>query len=92
MTAGKAFSQFDADIVLYSAVERQFQIIGEAFAQLARADAKTAELIKVLPDVVAFRNVLVHGYAIVDRIRVWEIVVEDLPSLRKTLDELLGRD
>jgi uncharacterized protein with HEPN domain len=39
VTAGKSFADFDRDIVLRSAVDRQFEIIGEALAQLARIDA-----------------------------------------------------
>ena len=35
MTAGKTFEDFDRDIVLRSAVERQFEIAGEALRQLA---------------------------------------------------------
>ena len=43
ITAGKSFADFDRDIVLRSAVERQFEIVGEALAQLARLDAAMAE-------------------------------------------------
>jgi uncharacterized protein with HEPN domain len=43
VTAGKSFADFDRDIVLRSAVERQFEIIGEALAQLARIDAAMAQ-------------------------------------------------
>ena len=43
VTAGKSFAEFDRDIVLRSAVERQFEIIGEALAQLARIDAAMAQ-------------------------------------------------
>jgi uncharacterized protein with HEPN domain len=42
MTAGKTFEDFDRDIVLRSAVERQFEIAGEALRQLARVDAALA--------------------------------------------------
>jgi hypothetical protein len=43
VTMGKSFADFDRDIILRSAVERQFEIIGEALAQLARIDADGAE-------------------------------------------------
>ena len=45
-----------------SAVERQFEIIGEALGQLARLDPAMAERITDFRRVIAFRNILVHGY------------------------------
>jgi uncharacterized protein with HEPN domain len=53
ITAGKAFADFDRDIVLRSAVERQFEIVGEALAQLARLDAAMAEKIPDLREIIA---------------------------------------
>jgi uncharacterized protein with HEPN domain len=70
VTAGKNFAEFDGDIVLRSAVERQFEIIGEALAQLARIDAAMAQKVPDLRQIIAFRNVLIHGYATVDPARV----------------------
>jgi uncharacterized protein with HEPN domain len=59
VTAGKSFADFDRDIVLRSAVERQFEIIGEALAQLARIDAAMAQKVPDLRQIIAFRNVLI---------------------------------
>lgn len=56
MTAGKTFADFDREIVLRSAVERQFEIVGEALARLARADPPMAERIPDLRAIIAFRN------------------------------------
>ena len=47
--------------MLRSAVERQFEIIGEAFTGLRRVDPSLAATIPDLPRIVAFRNVLIHG-------------------------------
>lgn len=90
ITAGKTFADFDSDIVLRSAVERQFEILGEALAQLARVDAAIAAKIPDLRVIVAFRNILIHGYALIDRGRVWRVVENDLPRLRAALNELLA--
>jgi uncharacterized protein with HEPN domain len=90
ITAGKTFAEFDGDIVLRSAVERQFEIVGEALAQLARLDSTMADKIPDLREIVAFRNVLIHGYAVIDRARVWRVVEENLPQLRAALAALLG--
>ena len=89
MTSGKTFADFDRDIVLRSAVERQFEIVGEALSQLSRIDAGMAARVPNLRDIVAFRNILIHGYAVIDRARVWRVVVDDLPQLRATLRDLL---
>ena len=90
MTADKSFADFDRDIVLRSAVERQFEILGEALGQLARLDATLAAKIPDLRLIVAFRNVLIHGYAVIDRARVWRAVQDDLPALRAAPDDLLA--
>ncbi len=90
ITVGKGFADFDSDILLRSAVERQFEIVGEALAQLARLDAAMAAKIPDLGEIVAFRNILIHGYALIDRARVWRVVEQDLPRLRTALNELLA--
>jgi uncharacterized protein with HEPN domain len=90
MTAGKTFEDFDRDIVLSSAVERQFEIAGEALRQLAGVDAALAAKIPDLRAIVAFRNILIHGYALIDRARVWRVVQVDLPELREVLNDLLA--
>ena len=90
VTAGKSFADFDRDIVLRSAVERQFEIIGEALAQLARIDAAIAQKVPDLRQIIAFRNVLIHGYATVDPARVWRVIEDNLPPLRTALAALLA--
>jgi len=88
-TTGKTFTEYEADEYLRSAVERQFEIVGEAMNQLRRVDPVTAAAIPELPRVIAFRNILVHGYANVDNRLVWGVLETDLPSLRATLGRLL---
>ena len=92
MTEGKTFEQVVGDIVLLSAVDRQFEIVGEALARLARIDEATARLISDLPRIVAFRNILIHGYASIDHSRVWAVIEKNLPALHRKLDEILGRE
>ena len=89
-TDGKTFADYEADDYFRSAVERQFEIVGEAFSQLSRVDADTAAAIPNLPRIVAFRNVLIHGYASVDNKLVWGVVETHLGALRQALDRLLS--
>lgn len=41
--------------------------------------------------VIAFRNVLIHGYAEVDDRLVWDLSQTRLPKLRQQVDELLQK-
>lgn len=91
-TAGKTFVEYEADEYFRSAVERQFEIIGEALNQLSRQDPVTATTIAELPRIVAFRNVLIHGYASVDDRIVWGVIEASLPSLRAALGRLLAAE
>ena len=89
-TAGKTFTDYQADEYFRSAVERQFEIIGEALSQLQRIDPATAARIPELPRIVAFRNVLIHGYASVDNRLVWGVVEANLSELTAAVGELLA--
>jgi uncharacterized protein with HEPN domain len=89
-TAGRSFEDYLADDMLRAAVERQFEVIGEAFAGLRRADPALAAAIADLPRIVAFRNILIHGYATVDDRLVWGVVERDLAGLQEAIARLLG--
>ena len=75
--------------MLRAAVERQFEIIGEAFTALRRIDPAIAATISELPRIVAFGNILVHNYAGVDDRIVWDVVENDLTPLCHQLETLI---
>ena len=62
---------------------------GEALNQLRRVDPTTAAAIPEFERIIAFRNVLIHGYADVDNLLVWGVVESRLGSLRSVLSSLL---
>jgi uncharacterized protein with HEPN domain len=74
--------------MLRSAVERQFEIVGEALNRLRLADATLASRIPDLARIVAFRNVLIHGYATIDDRLVWEVATERVRPLVGAIDAL----
>jgi uncharacterized protein with HEPN domain len=51
--------------MVQAAVERKFEIIGEALNQLAKLDASLTGRIPNVRQIIAFRNQLIHGYATV---------------------------
>ena len=70
-------------------LELKLRLFLLAFACLRRADPELAAGIPELPRIVAFRNMLIHGYATVNDQLVWAVVVSDLPHLLSMLDGLL---
>jgi len=88
--AGKTFSDYQADAMLRSAVERQLAIAGEALAQLARTDFQTASRFTDCKRIIAFRNVLVHGYAEIDDSIVWDVLQQRLAIVLEEADTLLA--
>ena len=88
-TKGKTLADYGDDILLRSAVERQFEIVGEALNKLAGVDEEAARRISNFRRIIAFRNILIHGYADVDDRLVWGIVVNYLPLLIAEVNTLL---
>ena len=87
--SGKTLAQYEADAMLRSAVERQFQIIGEALTQALRVNPQLEERISHTRQIIAFRNILVHGYADVANDIVWIALQEDLPVLHREVEALM---
>lgn len=91
-TAGKDFSDYERDAMLRAAVERKFEIIGEALNQLAKIDEPTAGRISEYKRIIGFRNALIHGYANVINSLVWGTLETDLPVLCREVEEMLAED
>jgi uncharacterized protein with HEPN domain len=87
---GKSFDDYGSDPLLRSAVERQFEIIGEALGNLLRLTPELSERISYSPRIIAFRNRLIHGYASVSNELVWGIVESHLPTLMAETQALLA--
>ena len=89
-TAGKTFADYQEDPMLRAAVERKFEVIGEALVQLSKRDASTAARVGEHQRMIGFRNVLIHGYADVDDRLVWDIIESKLAALRQEVAALLS--
>lgn len=91
-TVGKQFTDYMENSMLRAAVERKFEVIGEALSKLSKVDSGIASGIGEHARIIAFRNILIHGYAEIDDRLVWDIVENKLPVLRREVDELLAKD
>ena len=83
------FQDYEADRQFRRAVEREFEIIGEALNRLTDLDEQAASQISDLARIVAFRNRIIHGYDSVDDATVWGIISSHLPVLVSQAERLL---
>ena len=73
-----------------SAVERQFEIMGEAIKRLGQVNPTFTDRIDGSPRIIAFRNIIAHGYDVLDPAIVWSVIQYDLPKLLDQVEALLS--
>jgi len=88
--ANKTLDDYRRDRLLRQAVERNFEIVGEAVGRLAKLDPDTSSRIGQYAQIIAFRNLLIHGYDLIDDAQVWEVIQLNLPTLEVEVTALLG--
>jgi uncharacterized protein with HEPN domain len=86
--AGKSLDQYEADVLLRSAVERQIEIIGEAARHVSKEFQNDHPEIAWRP-VMAQRHVLAHDYGEVRHDLVWRVATVHIPELIVLLDSLV---
>jgi uncharacterized protein with HEPN domain len=87
-TSGKTFDDLKSDDMMYYAVVKNIEIIGEA-ANLLSPDFIDAHPLTPWKQVRGMRNYIVHEYFQIDDVVVWGVVSADIPVLRKQILEYL---
>ena len=73
--------------MLQLAIEREFEIIGEALHRLSRIEEATlAEKIPEYRKIIDFRNIIAHGYDIIDEAAMWDFAVNRVPELLEKVE------
>ena len=85
------FVDYAQSKVTQRAVERNFEIIGEALNRIRKIDEDSMALITEYYRIIGFRNILIHGYDTVDEMIVWDAVENHLPLLKTEVESLLSR-
>jgi uncharacterized protein with HEPN domain len=88
-TDGLTFDDFQGNGMVQAAVERKFQIIGEALNRIGRSDPGVLQHISDYQRIIGFRNIIVHGYDVVDIEILWEAVRDYLPTLISEVEKLM---
>jgi len=82
------FTVYENNKLLRRAVEREFEIIGEATNRILKIDEIFP--IKNVERIISLRNYVIHGYDKVDNVIIWGIILKDLPKLEKEIENLLS--
>ncbi|MCF8461170.1 MAG: DUF86 domain-containing protein [Flavobacteriales bacterium] len=89
LVASVIFQEYLDNKTKRRAVERELGIIGEAVAQLLKADHEFPLIFA--KQMKGMRNRILHAYDAVDDTIVWKTVVMDLPLLLKEVQVLLSK-
>jgi uncharacterized protein with HEPN domain len=81
VTARESLESYVGNRLLRQAVERNFEIIGEAIRRLRDHTPEVARQLTDHTRIIGFRNLLIHGYDLVDDGLVWDTIQHHLPTL-----------
>jgi len=81
------FKVYLDDKMLRRAIEREFEIIGEAMTHIEKLDSKLNITGKRL--IINMRNRVIHGYDEIDNEIIWGTIVRHLPTLKNEINNLL---
>jgi len=84
-TRQASLDDYSANLLLRSAVERQFEIMGEAFSQLDNIEPEYRHQYPDMGKIIGMRNRIIHGYDSVDDAIVWDAVQNHIPKLYRWL-------
>ena len=83
----KYFSVFQSNRTVRRAVERELEIIGEATNRILKIDPEIQ--LSSSRSIVGLRNLIAHAYDSVDDAKIWGIIINHLPPLKKEVEEFL---
>jgi uncharacterized protein with HEPN domain len=81
------FQDYISDVKTKRAVERDLEIIGEAFNRILRKDKKIS--FENIHKIIGTRNRIIHGYDAVSDDLIWSIVVNHIPKLKIEVEQKL---
>ena len=84
----KVFEQYNSNLLLQAAVERNLEIIGEATKRLLAINPSIA--ISNTRSIINTRNKISHGYDEIENPQIWGIIINYLPVLKIEIENLLN--
>lgn len=82
------FKVYMADKMLRRAIEREFEIIGEAMSRIEKLDSSINITSK--NRIINMRNRVIHGYDKIDNEIIWGTIIRHLPTLKVEIETILN--
>ena len=79
---------FEQDELIQTWIIHHLEIIGEACRALSSEFMKKHSEVP-WTDIIAMRNILVHQYFGIDKKAVWSVIQQNLPDLKRHIEEML---
>ncbi len=90
-TKGKTFDDFVLDDMMYYAVVKNIEILGEASNMLTE-EFRISHPNTPWKQVNGMRSYIVHEYFQVDNTVIWNVITTDLPVLKKQIEQYLNEE
>jgi uncharacterized protein with HEPN domain len=91
VTARESLESYADNRLLRQGVERNFEIVGEAIRRLRDHSPEVARQLTDHARIIGFRNILIHGYDLVDDALVWDTIQHHLPTLLAEVAAMMQR-
>ena len=88
-TQGMEEKEYCTDFKTKAAVEREFEILGEALNRIKNIDIDMLDHIDNWREIIGFRNVIAHGYDVVEDEIVWDSIKNNIPGLLTQLNQII---
>ncbi len=85
--AARGRAAFESDELIQNWFVRNLQIIGEAARALPKETQESAPDIP-WSNIIGMRHILVHDYFSIDTETVWRAIEQDLPALKRKIEEM----
>ncbi len=81
------FNVYQSNKMLRRAIEREFEIIGEAMSRIDKLDNQIN--ISTKKQIINMRNRVIHGYDKIDDAIIWGTIIRHLPVLKTEIQSLI---
>ena len=85
--AGVTVSEFAANLLLQDAVVRRLEFMGEAAKRVPQA-VRTQNPDIPWRRIAGLRDVRIHDYSGVNVTRIWQVIIDDLPAAKSSLERV----